>query len=133
MQTDVRRCFGGCCRIVNGQQVSEDDYEKAVLGPSVKMPAIPMVGVNIAPEVLIECRKITGFTKDIEKEAGFYVGTPMYRAFGTMLPVGGMPVVFDAATGQRLREATAEDMARHKEIWNRRAQAEYERNNQLRT
>ena len=68
VQTDVRRCFLGCCRIVNGQPVTQDQYEKAVFGPSGKMPAVPLLGMNIAAEVLIECRNISGFTKDVEKK-----------------------------------------------------------------
>jgi hypothetical protein len=71
VRLDVRRCFPGSCRIVDGQSVTLDEYERAVFGPSGKMPAVPLVGTNIAAEAFIPCRNITGFSKDVEEEAVF--------------------------------------------------------------
>lgn len=105
MPTDLRRCLAGCCHFIDNQPASNADYEKAV---------------HNQVEVLIPCRNIPAdhFAKKVQEDAGFYFGTPVQRAFGTPLPVGGA-FVYNHKTGAFLRQATTEDIKKWNESWKR--------------
>lgn len=104
---DLRFCPQGCCRFINSLSVSNADYES--------IPR-PLLGVM---EAMIPCRRNPGqVQKSVEDIVGFFLGSPLKRTFGTLLPTGGRPIVFDATTGSQLREATDEDMKNWSENWN---------------
>lgn len=114
--------------MVNGQRVSKSDYEAAVLGPTGKMPGVILPGVTLPVEALIACRNNVGDLQDaVENATGFFLGQPVYRSFGTLLPTGGRAIVFDKKTGVRLREATDTDYQKWRDAWHREVQAAQER------
>lgn len=108
MQQDFRFCFQGCRRLVNGHAVSRDQYEASIPKPFLAAPAV---------EALIPCRNNPGdLQAAVECAVGFYLGSPMKRAYGLFLPAG-QTIVFDGRTGARLREATKDDIAKWNEAW----------------
>ena len=115
MPDELRRCLNRCCHFVNNQAVTESDYEKAVQKnqPNLKVPG-PV-------ESLISCRKAGGFPESVEASIGFYIGSRMRRAYGTLIPEGTRPSVFDKATGKFLRQATDADLKKWREAWNQSA------------
>jgi hypothetical protein len=110
MADDLRRCWGsGCCCFVNNQPVTREEYEKAVQSNQR--------GLNLPGpvETLIPCRKSGDKVQEATEIAvGFYLGSGITRAFGTIIPHGNGHSVFDRATGNFLREATNEDIQK----WN---------------
>lgn len=111
MPDELRRCFGGCCHFVNNRPVTQSDYESAVKRnqPNFNLPG-PL-------EILISCRKDSGFSKSVEDCVGFYLGSGMRRAYGTLIADGKRPYVFDNLTGNFLREATEADLHKWREAW----------------
>jgi len=91
--------------------VTESDYELAVQRnqPSLNLPG-PV-------ETLISCRKAGGFQESVETSVGFYLGSGMRRAYGTLIPDGKKPSVFDRITGKFLRQATNADLRKWREAW----------------
>lgn len=111
MSDELRRCFSKCCHFVNNQPVTQSDYELAVQRnqPSFNQPG-PV-------ETLISCRKAGGFQESVEASVGFYLGSAMRRAYGTMIPAGKNPSVFDKISGNFLRQATKADLEKWREAW----------------
>ena len=108
MPDELRRCWLlGCCHFVNNQPVTPEEYEEAVKRNQ------PGFGLPGPTESLISCRK-TGGQDAAEISTGFYLGTRVKRAFGTVIPDGKMPYIYDRATGNLLREATEADIRK----WN---------------
>lgn len=115
---ELRFCPQGCCRFINDRAVSNAEYDA--------VPR-PIVGQFVV-EALIPCRHITNkVQKATEDAAGFYLGAPLRRAFGTLIATAGKPIVFDALTEKRLREATDEDMKKWNDAWKQAVEAEIER------
>lgn len=104
---DLRFCPQGCCRFINNRAVNKNEYDEVVGRAPFGPPIV---------EALIPCRHIPAghHQKNVEGATGFYLGAPMKRTFGTLLPTGTNAIVFDVATGERLREATVEDIKK----WN---------------
>jgi hypothetical protein len=116
MPDELRYCFTRCCHFVNNQPTSQLEYEKAV---ERNKPGFGLPGPS---ESLITCRKSTGFPEAVEKSVGFYLGTGMLRAYGTMMPEGKLPSVFEKATGRFLRQATLEDIKKWQDAWGKEIQ-----------
>ena len=115
---DLRFCFQGCCQFINNRAVSLAEYN------SVQRP---LFGSSVA-EVQIPCRNKPGdFQRAVEDSVGFYLGLPVNRAFGTLLPTGGRAVVMDGQTGDRLREATDDDIKKWNEALSRLVKAQTEK------
>ena len=112
MSDELRFCFKECCHLVNNKSVSESEYESAV---RKNQPNLTVPG---PPEILISCRKGTGHAKAAERSVGFYLGSGMRRAYGTLIPEGERPYVFDNGTGKLLRHATDADLHKWREAWN---------------
>jgi hypothetical protein len=113
MPDELRRCFARCCHFVNNQPVTQSEYELAVKRnqPSFNLPG-PV-------ETLIACRKGgAGLEESVETSVGFYLGSGLRRAYGTMIPDGKNPSVFDKITGNFLRQATNADLRKWREAWN---------------
>jgi hypothetical protein len=100
-----------CCHFVNNRPTTENDYERAVQRnqPSLNLPG-PV-------ERLIPCRKAGGLQESVEASVGFYLGPGLRRAYGTLIPDGKKPSVFDKITGNFLREATNGDLRKWREAW----------------
>ena len=109
MQDDLRRCYRGCCWFVDNQSVTPYSYENAV----GRLQTALLPGPS---ETLIACREIGGQQEAVEKAVGFFLGSPMRRAFGTLIP-NGRTLLFRRADGQFLREATDEDIKRWNDAW----------------
>jgi|SRR5450755_3540894 hypothetical protein len=111
MRDELRRCFARCCHFVNNQPVTPRDYELAVERnqPSFNLPG-PV-------ETLISCRKAGGFQESVETSVRFYLGSGLRRAYGTLIPDGKKPSVFDKITGSFLRQATNADLRKWREAW----------------
>lgn len=112
MSDELRFCFKECCHFVNGRSVSESEYESAVRRnqPNLTVPG--------PAEILISCRKDTGHAKAAEKSVGFYLGSGMRRAYGTLIPEHERIYVFDNASAKFLRHATDDDLHKWREAWN---------------
>lgn len=107
---DLRFCFQGCCHFINNRSVSLAEYNSFQR---------PLFGSSVA-EVQIPCRNNPGdFQRAIEDSVGFYLGLPVKRAFGALLPTGGRAIVIDGRTGARLREATDGDIKKWNDAWSR--------------
>jgi|ERR1017187_7664235 hypothetical protein len=109
---EFRRCLMRCCYFVNNQPTTEKDYELAVQRnqPSLDVPG-PV-------ETLIPCRKAGGqLEESVEASVGFYLGSGLRRAYGTLLSDDKNPSVFDKVTGNFLREATKGDLRKWREAW----------------
>lgn len=106
MPPEIKRCFLGCCRFVDNRPVAKPEYEKAFQNQE---------------EILIPCRAIPAgdLEKSVEAEAGFYIGTPLIRGYGTLLPTGRLPFLYHHVTGERLRQATNDDLRKWNEVRNR--------------
>jgi hypothetical protein len=102
MTHELRYCSLGCCHFVDNQPVSQADYEKAFCNQI---------------EIWIPCRNVPKghFQKKLEDTVGFYLGTPIHRDF-CKVPSGRPPFAFSSATGERLREATTDDIKRWNEV-----------------
>lgn len=105
MPPEIKRCVQSCCCFVDNREVTKPEYERAFQNQV---------------EILIPCRKFPAdsFPKQVEQATGFYLGTPFRRAFGTLLPAGG-PFIYNHTTGERLREATTDDIKKWNEAHNR--------------
>ena len=112
MPDELRRCYVGCCRFINNRPVAESDYEEAVRKNQ------PNLNVPGPVESLISCRKAGGFPESVEASIGFYLGSRVRRAYGTLMPLGERPSVFDKVTGNLLRQATDADLKKWREAWN---------------
>jgi hypothetical protein len=117
MPDELRRCYVGCCHFVNNRPVSQSDYELAVQRnqPTLNLPG-PV-------EIFISCRKGRGFQKSVEDSVGFYLGSGMKRAYGTLIPDGKPEYLFDNGTGNFLRQASAADLHKWREAWNEAVKA----------
>src|SRR6266436_1546893 len=96
---DLRLCLQVCCRFINNRSVTDAEYQefvhRSVIG-SLGPPA----------ELLIPCRRNPGdLQKAVEDSVGFYLGSPMKRAFGTLVQAGGRAFVLDASAGEQRGEA----------------------------
>src|SRR5438309_795983 len=107
MPPEIKRCFMRCCHFVDNRPTSQPDYEKTFQNQV---------------EILIPCRKFPAdsFPTKVEEATGFYLGAPFHRAFGTLIPAGS-PLVYNRVTGERLREATTDDIKKWNEAHNRLA------------
>ena len=112
MSDELRFCFKECCHFVNNRAVSESEYESAV---GRNQPNLTVPG---PVEILISCRKDSGHAKSAERSVGFYLGSGMRRAYGTLIPEGERPYVFDNSTGKFLRHATDVDLHKWRDAWN---------------
>ncbi len=113
---DLRFCFQGCCRFINNRPVSDAEHQEFALRPVIGSLGPPV-------ELLIPCRRNPGdLEKAVEDSVGFYLGSPMKRAFGTFLQAG-RTFVIDGSTGARLREASEGDIKK----WNEAQKAEIEK------
>lgn len=112
MSDELRFCFKECCHFVNNKSVSENDYESAVRKnqPNLTVPG-PV-------EILISCRDDKGHAKAAERAVGFYIGTGVRRAYGTLIPEHEHLYVFDNSNGKFLRHATDADLHKWREAWN---------------
>jgi len=124
MSDELRRCWGaGCCRFVNNQPVTLEEYEKAV---QRNQPGFNLPG---PVEIFIGCRKnVDGVQEATETAVGFYLGSGMKRAFGTVIPDGEPPSLFERTTGKFLRKVTDEDMQKWREAWKKAVDAARQRN-----
>ena len=113
MPDELRRCVNECCHFVNNRPVSESDYEKAVQKNQSDMDHPGPV------ESLISCRKAGGVQESVEASVGFYIGSHMRRAYGTLIPEGKPPSVFDKATGNFLRQASSADLKKWRDAWSK--------------
>ena len=113
MPDELRHCFAGCCHFVSNQSVAQSDYELAVQKnqPNLNLPG-PV-------ETLISCRNAGGLQETVEASVGFYLGTGLRRAYGTLIPDASNPSVFDKITGNFRREATDEDLHEWREAWSK--------------
>src|SRR6267378_760950 len=117
---DLRFCFQGCCRFINNRSVSDAEYREFV-----HRPVIGSLGPPV--ELMIPCRRNPGnLQKAVEDSVGFYLGSPMKRAFGTYLQAG-RAFVIDGSTGARLREGSDEDIKKWNEAHGRLVKAEIEK------
>ena len=117
---DLRFCPQGCCRFINNRPVGDAEYQEFV-----GRPLIGSLGPRV--ELLIPCRRNPGdLQKAVEDSVGFYLGSPMKRAFGTYLQAGRAFVV-DGSAGARLREASDGDIKKWNEAHSRLVKAEIEK------
>jgi len=115
MQRDLRFCFQGCCRLVDGQQVDRDKYEASI-------PQTPLLGAAVV-EVQIPCRRNPGALEAaVEAAVGFYLGQPVKRAFGQFMATGELAFLFDGRTGER-RRATEADIAKWNAAWSQQVES----------
>jgi hypothetical protein len=113
---DLRLCFQGCCRFINNRPVGDAEYQEFV-----RRPVLGSFGPPV--ELLIPCRRNPGdLERAAEQAAGFYLGSPMKRAYGTLIPAG-RAFVIDGSTGARLREASDGDIKK----WTEAQKAEIEK------
>jgi hypothetical protein len=112
MSDELRFCFKECCHFVNNRAVSGSEYESAV---GRNQPILTVPG---PVEILISCRKDSGHAKSAERSVGFYLGSGMRRAYGTLIPEGERPYVFDNSTGKFLRHASDIDLHKWRDAWN---------------
>ena len=116
MPSEIKRCFLGCCRFVDNRLVDQSDYERAFQNQV---------------DILIACRNIPDghHQRQVEDAAGFYLGSPFQRAYGTLLPAGA-PFVYNNRTGERLRQARTEDIKKWNDEWKRRVAKANQKSNQ---
>jgi hypothetical protein len=105
-EQNVASCPQGCCRFVNGQAVSEDEYKAAAQNLAA--------GIQ-SREAQITCLKIED-NKTIANAVGFYFGKPVPNAGEPFFPpsfeIGSVTAqnycVYDVKTNARIGSAQVE-------------------------
>ncbi len=104
MPDRLSRCFQRCCHLVNDQATTRDAYELAV---KQNQKSFILPGPS---EALIASCGAGDMQEAVEKWVRFYLGSGTRRPYGTLIPDGSKPSLFDNATRKFLREATTKDL-----------------------